>query len=119
MKFFHFSQNNSGGRFDFNIDKGITHHVVIEAENAHDANARAERIGLYFDGSGDCPCCGNRWSGQWLDEGNETPCVYGRPANAYKTFAGRGWMEEGREIAVHHADGKVEWFGVCEERPGQ
>lgn len=30
-KFWHFSQNNSGGAFDFDHLAGITHHVIIEA----------------------------------------------------------------------------------------
>jgi hypothetical protein len=110
MKFFHFSQNNSGGEFDFNEDAGITHHVVIEAEDASDANQRAERIGLYFDGSGDCPCCGNRWDDQWTsDRGSDAPEVYNSPAAQYE---GAGWMAEGKDIVVHYADGRREWFGV-------
>ncbi len=33
--------------------------------------------GLYFDGEGDCPCCGSRWSSQWSDEnGTEEPTIY-------------------------------------------
>ena len=66
--FYHYSQNNSGGSFDFDKKAGITHHVVIEAESAEAADRKAESIGLYFDGEGDCPCCGERWSTCWPDE---------------------------------------------------
>ena len=60
--FFHFSQNNSGGSFD--INDRVTVSVYIEALNADDANDRAERIGIYFNGCStgqDCSCCGDRW----------------------------------------------------------
>ncbi len=76
MKFFHFDQNNSFGNF-----KGPAKHVVVEAENATDANVRAEELGLYFDGvhtGSDCPCCGDRWYRLWVsEEGDDVPKVYG------------------------------------------
>jgi hypothetical protein len=86
-KFYHFSQNNSGGSFVLDEVSGITHHVIIEACSVDDANKRAEAIGLYFNGWGDCNCCGNRWSEQWSygdrDPGTSTPEVYGEPASFY------------------------------------
>jgi len=111
-----FNQNNSGGSFDYDKDRGITHFVVIEADSAAEANDRAERIGLYFDGSGDCPCCGNRWSDQWNDDkGTENPEIYGDSPEAYirknsKSGWGGLWMDRGREIAVHHKGGGIDWF---------
>ncbi|MFE4367966.1 MULTISPECIES: DUF7296 family protein [unclassified Streptomyces] len=60
MPFYEFHQNNSGGGFDYDEDNGISVYVIIEAGSADVANARAEKIGLYFDGEGDCPCCGDR-----------------------------------------------------------
>jgi hypothetical protein len=110
--FFHFSQNNSGGSFDFDEKTGITHHVVIEADDYDHANYRAERIGLYFGGGMDCPCCGDRWSSQWSGEkGNEEPKVYDKPVAEYdiQRYSTR-WMDPGKEIAVHYCDGRVEWF---------
>jgi hypothetical protein len=68
MPFFAFDQNNSGGSYSLNANRGIGKVVVIEAENASEANERAEEIGLYFDGKHDCDCCGNRWYAQWVDE---------------------------------------------------
>lgn len=117
MPYFHFNQNNSGGRFDFSESEGITHHVVIEARDANDANVTAITKGLYFDGCSngqDCSCCGDRWYrvGEWGEEkGDAEPTVYGEPVSSYRASFGRGWMPEGREIAVHHADGRIEWFG--------
>lgn len=63
-KFYHFDQNNSGGDFDVDAEKGIGVHVLIEAVTADQANDIAKNIGLYFDGVDeglDCACCGNRW----------------------------------------------------------
>ena len=118
MPFFTFSQNNSGGSFDFDEEQGITHYVVIEARDAEDANVTAIMKGLYFDGCDngmDCSCCGDRWSrvGQYWDEaGTDAPMVYEKPVAEYVPFLGRGWMKPGKEISVHYTDGRIEWFGV-------
>jgi hypothetical protein len=74
-KFYTFSQNNSGGYFDVDDSKGIGHYVIIEAVSEDDAILRAEEIGLHFDGFGDCPCCGNRWS-SYCEE-SDRPEIYG------------------------------------------
>lgn len=57
-KFFHFWQNNSGGRFDVDdvVDVGG---VVFEAKDAKEANKRAKKAGV-FDRSF-CECCGSRF----------------------------------------------------------
>ncbi len=111
--FYEFCQNNSGGGFDFDEDSGITHHVIIEAASAEEANLRAERIGLYWNGCEDgldCSCCGDRWYPQFTDDkGSEVPEVYGQPMNALDL---RKWMPDGKEVAVHYADGRIEWFGA-------
>jgi hypothetical protein len=110
MKFFHFNQYNSGGSFDFDKEAGITHHVVIEAADAADANSRAEDIGLYFNGCSDgrdCDCCGDRWS-DCHDDGDAEPMVYGEPVASAKHAT--KWMKAGYETAVHYADGRIEWF---------
>ncbi|MYR43102.1 hypothetical protein [Streptomyces sp. SID5910] len=109
--FFEFNQNNSGGGFDFDAERGITHHVIVEADDAAHANYRAERIGLYFDGDGDCACCGYRWSEQWAaDKGDEVPSIYGEAVQDYD-FRYR-WMGADRpEAYVHFADGRVQGYG--------
>ena len=110
--FYQYSQNNSGGSFDFDREKGITHHVVIEAENASLADRRAESIGLYFDGEGDCPCCGSRWSEAGCNEGTEEPSVYDIPLGVVFKSTWGGWMKEGYETVVHFADGTMKWYYV-------
>ena len=116
MLFFEYGQNNSGGSFDFDEKRGITHHVIIEADNAKQADIRAESIGLYWNGCDDgrdCPCCGDRWYPSWGDTGDDEPRLYGQPvAEAKGTLS---WMKPGREIAVHYANGDISWFGVAEE----
>jgi hypothetical protein len=62
MHWFKFDQNNSGGVFI--RDDRVAHTVWIQARSADEANAKAESIGIYFDGcdtGDDCPCCGDRW----------------------------------------------------------
>lgn len=82
---FHYSQNNSGGYFDFDKERKITHHMVFEAKDANEANILAEARGLYFDGCDndrDCPCCGDRWYRAY-GKGDEAPMVYGQTAQQY------------------------------------
>ncbi len=94
-KWFYFSQNNSGGSFDEEPEKGIGTDVFIEAVDAAHANDRAEDLGIYFYGceSGrDCPCCGNRWAPVDDSDGGSEPCIYGMPlkeveASYYRTVA--------------------------------
>ena len=71
--FYRFRQNNSYGRFVFDKERGISTEVWVEADSTADAMARAEVIGLYFDGAGDCPCCGDRWYPPWSDDGEVSP----------------------------------------------
>lgn len=106
--FYEFHQNNSGGFDEIDEVAGIGKVVIVEADSANEANAFAERIGLYFHGCQDgidCDCCGDRWSEIWDDkEGTEKPTVYGRPI---KKSAKSEWYFP---IAVHHKNGVVAWY---------
>jgi hypothetical protein len=83
--FFTYRQNNSGGGFYEDEVRGIGIMVIVEADNADEANARAKDIGLYFDGEGDCPCCGRRWRNAYPEEaGDEVPSLYGEPVEKYE-----------------------------------
>lgn len=109
--FYEFNQNNSGGRFDFNEEKGLTHIVIIEAVDKEEAEYKAGRIGIYFNGCDtgrDCSCCGDRWGDLSYEEGSEAPMHYGEPIAAAKF--GMRWMKPGKEACVHYADGRKEWF---------
>lgn len=74
-QYFCFNQNNSGGRFVSDPEKGIGPYVIIEAFDAIDANLRAQNVGIYFDGDRDCSCCGNRWH-ETDGKGKEVPSIY-------------------------------------------
>lgn len=110
-KFFTFNQNNSGGSFSFDANRGISHYVIIEAESAEDANVRAESAGLYFNGCDegmDCKCCGDRWYPTY-DKGDKVPSIYGtpitKPFDVYTL-----WMKDKPEGFVHYKNGKIKPF---------
>lgn len=78
MSFYNFHQNNSFGYFVENDN--VAYNVIVEADNANDANKRAEDIGIYFDGCSkgiDCQCCGDRWKRCWDGYEYEVPSIYG------------------------------------------
>lgn len=104
MPFFTYRQNNSGGSFVEDAERGITKYVVIEAESFESANDRAEAIGLYFDEdcNYDCPCCGPRWSSAWTGEGDPEPMIYDDPVFT-RTDSYRAWTEV--DAYVHYLEG--------------
>ena len=108
-KFFEYHQNNSGGMFDINDKAGIGPRVWVEATNAADANDRAERIGIYFNGcaSGlDCSCCGDRWSSAWGGDKGEDEV---KPNSEYD-FTWHG------TVYVHRLDGTIERIKPADEQ---
>jgi hypothetical protein len=108
--FFTYSQNNSGGDFDYNAEQGISCWVVIEADDYQEANYLAERIGLYFGGRGDCPCCGDRWSKVWYgEEATQEPMIYDEPAADYVPW--HYWIRGGYNVFVHRKGREPE--GMC------
>ena len=109
--FYTFTQNNSGGYFDFNEVDGITRFVIIEAQNSDNANSLATDKSIYFNGCNrdmDCACCGDRWSMAGESEGTNKPKVYGEDAT--KEMVGMTWMKKDHEVCVHYLSGKKEWF---------
>ena len=100
LKFFTFSQNNSGGTFI--VDQDVDQYVIVQATCADDANSRAKEHGIYFNGcvSGmDCDCCGDRWSEQWDDDyGNDMPEIYGDSPEL-----------SGSPTIIYYTDGKVRY----------
>lgn len=116
--FFEYHQNNSGGSFEIEPERGIAPLVIIEADDAVDADDSAVRIGLYFNGCDlglDCYCCGDRWYPAW--SGTEQPEVYGRviadgkvaePEQHY-AFSNMKWAD-GPEGYIHYKDGRIEPF---------
>lgn len=110
-KYFHYSQNNSGGSFD--IDERVAHHVIIQAHSAKEADSIAEGVGIYFNGCADgrdCGCCGDRWSTAW-GRGNEIPLIYDEdPATYYDSFT-----KTGQPVCrVYHLDGSKTTYRKAE-----
>lgn len=103
LKWFCYRQNNSGGRFIYDDSLGISVNVWVEARDAREADYRAERIGLYFDGAGDCPCCGDRWYSQsYYGEAADTPP---EPDAPFREERWRHKWMDGYETFVHRYDG--------------
>jgi hypothetical protein len=109
--FWNYRQNNSGGSFSFDKDRGISVNVIVEANSPDDADRRAESIGIYFDDdySIDCECCGTRWHRAY-GEGDVLPSVYNEPVIGGKvrfTEYSYKWMEKNPEGFIHYKDGTV------------
>ena len=99
-KFYNYNQNNSGGYFKEDKDRGIGKNVWIEADDVIQANAIAESIGLYWDGvdiGEDCSCCGDRWTKlNENDKGQDEPDK-------------EGYYSE--DAYIHYADKRIEKVG--------
>jgi hypothetical protein len=105
LKWFQFSQNNSGGRFV--EDDNVCEYVYIQARNASEAIAKAE---TFCDNSDSCDCCGDRWS-FWVNDsdGTDEPMLYGEPIREVK----KDWYRE--KARLHHFDGRIETVFFCEK----
>lgn len=104
--FFNFNQNNSGGYFVEDLDKGVCEEIIIEADSVEAAVDKLYRIGSDVDGFHNyCSCCGERWN-DWIDddEGTEEPEIYGEPVGRVKA----GPFSE--KAFVHYADGSFKLF---------
>lgn len=106
MAFFTYSQNNSGGHWYSDEENGIGQYVIIEADNADDADVEAERIGLYFNGVSDdrdCECCGDRWTYSY-SSGDTVPMIYGEDVS-------NGIFKEsytlGLDSYIHYKNGEI------------
>lgn len=101
--FFTYSQNNSGGSFDHDAEKGIGQYVIVEADDSNEADQIAEGIGLYFNGcdSGmDCECCGDRWYPAY--DGKEVPSIYDADVSS-----GKYQDMWGSDNYIHYKDGRI------------
>ena len=110
LKWYEYTQNNSGGSFD--SDDKVCHRVFIQAESDFESLVKAEDIGIYLDGCDDgldCPCCGDRWY-----EATETifPLEYGYGKTFHdiisyaKYLADEygGWMPIDGRLYYHNGD---------------
>lgn len=112
---FKYDQNNSGGSFVFEPNRGISHYVWVEADSREEADERAKSIGLYFNGCEDeidCDCCGDRWypmDRPWNTTGeDEQPPPVGETFAEFNERAGfvhSKWID-GPETYVHPKQGE-------------
>lgn len=108
MKWYKYTQNNSGGYYDVN-DK-VSKWVFIERELESQADEFFSR--LTCDASPDCACCGARWYG--LDDELEFPFVEFVDVYTYKPDYKQEWerlyanlTKVGNEIK----DSKFKYYG--------
>ena len=98
LKWFHYSQNNSGGYFIENDDVGRD--VFIQDISFTGAKEKSRYILSSYREF--CECCGERWDEEWGDDlhGSIEPTIYGMPLKEeYDAFLG--------EYAVlYHYDGR-------------
>lgn len=100
--FWTITQNNSGGYFDHDAEKGIGYAICVEAIDKADAERRLRAVIENYPESGDCPCCGARWSIYfWEDEGDDQPKLYDEPLKG-------GW---GVPSYCHYLNGSIVAFG--------
>lgn len=120
MPYFEYVQNNSGGNFSFS-EWEHTQIVIIEAVDGEHADERAKSFGLYFDGYGDCPCCGDRWYAAGFDPGDDVPSHYGDPVAEVFDVSPRwhnNWMGNNPDAYVHHLSGLIEAYKYGQGRVG-
>lgn len=119
MSFYRYRQSNPGGGFHYDPDRGLSVEVYIEADSAAQADERAERIGIYFDGVADhidCNCCGDRWDRAHSPLGDDNPVDPDRipaPEEVWVLDDNEGsvwehkWLDPGEyEVFVHPAEGR-------------
>jgi hypothetical protein len=102
--FYTYHQNNSGGYYKIDYKAGIGNVVIIEDDNYKQANSKAVKIGLYFDGDGDCSCCGNRWSDKWDEyDATDKPEIYGESVEGNLD----SWLFP---VFIHYKNGQVKLY---------
>lgn len=121
-EWYEFRQNNSGGSFRMN--ENVTVHVLIQADSTKNANAKAEEVGIYFNGcraGRDCDCCGDRWyeAGDAMEsfttyewKNNWTPVEYANAREYAQAVADNDtWAnKDNPTVILYYANGTVERF---------
>ena len=105
--FFTISQNNSGGLFDYDEKIGITHFVIIEADDVGEAEVKFNSLieNPAYDRGFDCPCCGDRWYFPDREDGDKTPQVHGM--DPLENVDGIPSWIRGYNVFIHYADGRI------------
>ena len=106
---YEYSQNNSGGNYVYDDNRGLSERVFIEADSAKEADEYAESIGIYFNGVDDdmdCDCCGDRWYPQagWTG-GDKQGKNLDELRKTINTVLKYRWRTNGNAIYIHFKDG--------------
>jgi len=101
LKWFNFSQNNSGGEFIRN--DVVCEEVFFQASHAEEAIQRAQEVFAPY--SDYCECCGERWS-YWVSDsdGTDEPRILGEPITQVRPDQFRG------QAKLHYFDGHVQTY---------
>ena len=105
-KFYTICQNNSGG---YNIQNDdVDQFVCVEADNVEMAKSKFKEILVPYREY--CPCCGERWDDDFLDEedGFDTPTIYGEKHTEFKD---KFWCNDG-SIIIYYLNGKIEKYNL-------
>lgn len=108
MKFYEWSQNNSGGCFT--VDDNVSNRVIVEAESYDTAEEKMFSFGMYYNGVSDgtdCGCCGDRWYTGDEVELKEFATVEEYAQHITNRY---GWFDE-NDCIIHYADGSKKTFG--------
>lgn len=101
LRWYTFTQNNSGGFFD--RDEDLAEVVCIQATSDDEATRKAEKL-MFHSNLNSCECCGDRWNWGYFDAApNDTPMLYGQPLLEYDSSYPAGY-----EYRLHHFDGRIE-----------
>lgn len=102
-KFACFIQNNSGGYFMKDAEKGIGVYVIIEGVNLAHINERADAI--FEDFSDYCSCCGERWQSAWESDLYDFPDIWGKLIHLMPENKMMSYNEQG--AFIHYMDGTI------------
>lgn len=107
LVFYQYRQNNSGGSHE--INENVTLNVYVQASSPEEADARAKRIGIYFDGvdnNVDCECCGDRW----IPAVGYAVTILDATELVVSPYDGQ-WVSPGGHVAIfHYLDGHREYY---------
>lgn len=99
LKWFTFSQNNSGGYFI--VNNLVDQYVIIQAPGASEAVKKADKI--FEDYSDFCDCCGERWCTEFVNDsdGENIAMIYDKPVTHVRAGTFR------KSAILHLWDGRV------------
>lgn len=116
LKYYNLDQNNSGGYYIRCADSNneVDAFISIQAPNVKIAKMIAERILESYREY--CPCCGERWSDEYLEEDDATdkPYVLSKP---YDEQNDPFWCKNNK-LVIYNYDGSKEIYDLNKNLKG-